>query len=364
MSFSLKNLTTLFEIAMQNGASDIHIRCSEPPCLRIKGELVAVKTNKDIGPQDIKDICQIMFPPHVFVNFDKTYDFDSVYELEGICRVRFNFFRYSGKYGLILRIVPMQIPNIDDLNLSPILKKIVSKKRGLILVTGATGSGKSTTLAAMINQLNETESKHIVTIEDPIEFLHPQKKSRITQREVGTDTPDFDTALKFALRQDPDVILLGELRDSESVSTAMKAAETGHLVLATVHTTDAIATISRILSMFAPEEVPDVKKRLADSLFATISQRMIKSHMVKKGVVIAQEIMVTNPGVKECIRGEEPLERIISIIEKGGTNELGVKCQSFDQNVMELFKRGLITKEDAEKGVKSKSDFLQKLVIE
>ncbi|EQC45261.1 type IV pilus twitching motility protein PilT [Bacteriovorax sp. Seq25_V] len=364
MAFSLNNLNSLISVALQNNASDIHIRSGEPPCLRIRGELVPVKSNKNIEFEDVKDICNIIFPQHELEHFDHIKDLDFVYEIPELCRIRYNFFRYSNKIGLILRLVPMNVPEIDDLNLSPILKSIVTKKRGLILVTGATGSGKSTTLAALINQINETETRHIVTIEDPIEFLHPQKKSRITQREIGTDTEDFTSALRAAMRQDPDVILIGELRDAESISTALKASETGHLVFATVHTTDAIATIGRILSMFPPEELIDVRKRLADSLFATISQRMVKSTKVKRGVVIAQEIMVTNPGVKECIRGEEPMDRIIQIIEKGGTNELGVKCQSFDQNIMELYKKGLITKAEAEKSVRSKSDFVQKLMIE
>lgn len=364
MAFTEKNLATLIDIALENNASDIHIRSGEPPCLRIRGELHGVKSNKNIEIEDIKDICSIMFSKTTFDEYENLHDYDSVYEIPEKCRIRFNFFRYNRKVGLILRLIPMTVPTIDEMNLSSILKKIITKKRGLILVTGATGSGKSTTLAAMIDQINTTETRHIITLEDPIEYLHPQKKSRITQREIGSDTPNFETALKAALRQDPDVILLGELRDAESISTAIKASETGHLVLATVHTTDAIATINRIFSMFTPEEIPDVKKRLADTLFATISQRMIKSNKVKRGVVIAQEIMVTNPGVKECIRGEEPMDRIISIIEKGGTNELGVKCQSFDQNIMDLYKNGLVSREDAEKAVRSKSDFLQKLMIE
>ena len=215
----------------------------------------------------------------------------------------------------------------------------------------------------MIDYINSKESKHIVTIEDPIEFIHPQKNSRISQREVGTDTDSYQTGLKAALRQDPDVILLGELRDAESISTALKAAETGHLVLATLHTTDVIATIGRILSMFSPDEQDDVRKRLADSLFATISQRMLKSKKSKTGIIIAQEIMVTSPGIKECIRGEETLERIYSIIEKGGTNDLGIKCQSFDQHVYKLFKKDLITESEAKKSVRSQNDFLQKQLI-
>ncbi len=364
MAFTDKHLKSLVSVAIQNGASDIHIRSDEPPCLRIRGDLVPVKSNKNIDENDIKNICTEVFQDkEVLEDYDNLKDYDSAFEIEGLCRLRFNFFRYSGTTGLILRIINMTVPTIDELNLSPALKEIVKKKRGLVLVTGATGSGKSTTLAAMIDYINEKQTKHIVTIEDPIEYLHSQKNSRISQREVGRDTETFMSGLKSALRQDPDVILLGELRDQTSISTALKAAETGHLVMATVHTTDAIATIGRILSMFPPEELKDVRKRLADSLFATISQRMIKGKNKKKAL-IAQEIMVTSPGVKECIRGDEPVERIIAMIEGGGTNEIGVKCQSFDQHIFEFYQKGLISKDEAEKAVRSQSNFLQKLIIE
>lgn len=364
MAFSESNFHALVSVALDNGASDIHIRSGEPPCLRIRGDLVPVKSNKNIEMEDVKDICKILFHnDDMMENFDAIKDFDSVYEIENICRMRFNYFRYNNKPGLIIRLVGMKVPSIDELNLSPSLKKIARTKRGLVLVTGATGSGKSTSLAAMIDHINEVETRHIVTIEDPIEYVHPQKKSRVSQREIGTDTEDYKSALRAALRQDPDVILLGELRDADSISTALKAAETGHLVLATVHTTDALATIGRIFSMFPPEELIDVRKRLADALSATISQRMIKGKD-RKRIFIAQEIMVSNPGVKECIRGDEPLERIVSIIEKGGTNALGIHCQTFDQHILKLFEKGLISQDEAEKSVKSQSDFLQKLMFE
>jgi len=364
MAFTDKHLNSLVTVAIQNGASDIHIRSGEPPCLRIRGELVPVKSNKNVENSDIKSLCEIMFSDKkALEGYDELKEHDAVFEIPEVCRLRLNFFRYNNSTGLILRIINMSVPTIDELNLSPTLKSILVKKRGLILVTGATGSGKSTTLAAMIDYINQNQTKHIVTIEDPIEYLHTQKQSRISQREVGKDTDTFMSGLKSALRQDPDVILLGELRDQESIAVALKAAETGHLVMATVHTTDAIATIGRMLSMFPPEELVDVRKRLADSLFATISQRMLKGKN-KKRALIAQEIMVTNPGVKECIRGDEPLERVISIIENGGTNEIGVKCQSFDQHIYQLYEKGLISKQEAEKAVRSQSNFLQKLIIE
>lgn len=363
MSNGSNILKALVDIAIQNSASDIHIRTDESPSFRMKGELFPLKSDKLISATDISEICQLIFPPNIFKNFESLSDYDSAYELDTLCRLRYNFFRYNGKIGLILRIIPRVVQTVEELGLSPVLKEIVKANRGLILVTGATGQGKSTTLAAMINEVNETQTKHIVTIEDPIEFLHTQKKCRVTQREIGSDVKDFSVALRGALRQDPNIIFIGELRDRETVEIALKAAETGHLVLATIHTTDAITTIGRIVSMFGPEEVADVKKRLSESLFATISQRMIKSKKNKKGLVVAQEIMVTGPGIRECIKGEEPLERIVSIIEKGGTNASGLKCQSFDQHIKDLFNRKLITQEDAEAAVKSKVDFLRSLVV-
>ncbi len=363
MGFELKHLRALVDVARENNASDIHIREGEAPSLRIRGSLVPVKSNKNLSSEDIRDICKVMFKEHEFDHYDKIRDLDGVYEIPEISRLRYNFYRFNNKAGMVIRLVSMNVLTIDDLNLSSTLKHISKRKRGLVLVTGATGSGKSTTLAAMIDYINTKESRHIVTIEDPIEIIHPQKKSRISQREVGTDTDNFQSGLKSALRQDPDVILLGELRDGDALGIALKAAETGHLVLATLHTTDVVATISRIFSMFPPEEQNDVRKRLADALFSTISQRMLKSTKSKTGIIIAQEIMVTSPGIKECIRGEEPLERIYSIIEKGGTNDLGLKCQSFDQHVYKLFKKGLIDEEEAKKSVRSQNDFLQKQLI-
>lgn len=363
MSNGLNILKALVGIAIQNSASDIHIRTDESPSFRMKGELFPLKSDKLISAADISEICQLIFPPSIFKNFESLSDYDSAYELDTLCRLRYNFFRYNGKIGLILRIIPQLIQTIDNLGLSLTLKEIVKVNRGLILVTGATGQGKTTTLAAMIDEINDTQSKHIVTIEDPIEYLHTQKKCRVTQREIGPDVKDFAVALRGALRQDPNIIFIGELRDRETIEIALKAAETGHLVLATIHTTDALTTIGRIISMFTPEEVVDVKKRLAESLFATISQRMIRSKKSKRGVVVAQEIMITGPGVRECIIGTEPLERIVSIIEKGGTNAAGLKCQSFDQNIKDLFNRKMITQEDAEAAVKSKVDFLRSLVV-
>jgi twitching motility protein PilT len=361
MAFTKQNLVSLVQVAAQNGASDIHLRTDEPPSLRIKGELVPVQA-KSLTMEDVLDVAKIVLHRKDLVEKVATIqEHDGGLAIPGLCRLRYNFFRYNRKAGIILRLVSERIPTIDELKMPSILKRIALEKRGLILVTGATGSGKSTTLAAIIDFINESRRCHVVTIEDPIEYLHPQKKSRISQREVGKDTKDFNSALRSALRQDPDVILIGEMRDPETVQIALKAAETGHVVFSTVHTTNALSTIGRIISMFPTEEQDEVKKRLAITLQATVSQRMLKRHD-GKGVVIAQEIMVTGPGVKECIQGEEPLERIIEIIQEGN-GPGGNGSQSFDQHIIELFNRKIISKETALEAVSSQSDFMQQLLV-
>jgi twitching motility protein PilT len=362
MAFTKQNLVSLVKVAVDHGASDIHIRTEEKPCLRIRGELVPIQT-KEFTPEDMKEIAKMVLQKKDLIERLPTLkEFDGGFAIKGLCRIRYNFLRYDGKIGIIMRIVNAKIPTIADLGLPSILKKIAEMKRGLILVTGPTGSGKSTTLASMIDHINDTKSCHIVTVEDPVEYLHPQKKSRLTQREVGKDTEDFNIALRGALRQDPDVILIGEMRDPETVQIALKAAETGHTVFSTVHTTNAVATIGRIISMFPPEEQKDVRKRLSVNLHSTISQRMLK-RADGKGVVIAQEIMVTTPGIKECIEGDEPLERIIDIVEEG-FGPGGNGSQSFDQHILWLFENRISDKETALGAVSSQSDFIQRLNFE
>lgn len=359
MTFSKQNLVSLIKLAVDHGASDVHIRTGEKPCLRIRGELVPIQT-KEFSPEDVKEIAKIVLQKKELIEkLPKIKEWDGGFAISGLCRIRYNFFRYDKKIGIIMRIVNAKVPSLQDLGLPAVLAKIADQRRGLILVTGPTGSGKSTTLAAMIDHINETRSCHVVTVEDPVEYLHPQKKSRISQREVGKDTEDFSSALRGALRQDPDVILIGEMRDPETIQIALKAAETGHTVFSTVHTTNAVATMGRIISMFPPEEQKDVRKRLSVNLHATVSQRMLK-RADGKGVVIAQEIMVTTPGVKECIEGEEPLERIVDIIEEG-FGPGGNGSQSFDQHIMWLFENRIIDKATALSAVSSQSDFIQKL---
>lgn len=362
MSFSLKNLRSLIQVAIDNNASDIHIRTDEAPCLRIRKELVPIQT-KNFTLTDMQDIAKLLFQSqNLSDTIDSIYEYDGGIEIEGLCRLRYNFFRYNLKIGIILRVIKNKIPSIEELYLPTTLEKISRCQRGLILVTGQTGSGKSSTLAAMVNQINSERNAHIITIEDPIEYLHQQKKSRLSQREIGKDTKSFANALRSALRQDPDIILIGEMRDAETMSIALKAAETGHLVLSTLHTTNVMVTIGRILSMFPHEEHSEVRKRLAENLESIICQRMLKSNTAEE-VIIACEILITNPGVKECIRGDEPLERLQQIMA-AGMGRSGNGSRNFDQHILSLYQQELITKEVALEAVNSEANFLQKLIVE
>ena len=361
MAFTLKHLVSLTKVAVENQASDIHIRTDEVPCLRIRKELVPVET-KTLSVQDVSDICQLVLPPNEFNNLKDINEIDGSFDLEKLCRIRYNFFRYNNKIGIIFRIIKMAIPTLKELGVAESVKNICQQRNGLILVTGPTGAGKTSTLAAMVNHINQTRNAHIVTIEDPIEYLHPQLRCRITQREIGKDTDSFATGLRAALRQDPDIILIGEMRDQETIATALKAAETGHVVFSTVHTTNAIATINRIISMFPPKQTEYIKKRLAENLYATIGQRLLKNEQ-NKGLVLAQEIMITSPGIKECILGEEPMAKITSII-KHSKGPGGNGGQHFDQHIWELFKDKIISKETALEATSSQSDFMQKMIVE
>ncbi|MEI8347815.1 MAG: PilT/PilU family type 4a pilus ATPase [Pseudomonadota bacterium] len=361
MAFSLKNLTNLLQVALQHNASDIHLRTEEMPCLRIRGDLIPIQT-RQFSKEDMLDIAKILFNnDEIFARIGQINEMDGGFGITDLCRMRYNFFRYSNRIGIVLRIIKTKIPNVDELGIPTLIDKIADCPRGLVLVTGATGSGKSTTLAAMIHHINISRPCHIVTIEDPIEYVHTQIKSRISQREVGLDTIDFPIALRSALRQDPDVILIGEMRDTETISTALKAAETGHTVFSTVHTTDAITTIGRIISMFPSSEQEEVRKRLAENLYATIGQRLLSSTK-KNGLCVAMEIMINGVGVKECITGKENINRIPEIIAEG-RGKGGNGSQTFDQHLMDLFESGLITKETALEAATSQSNFLQKLLV-
>jgi twitching motility protein PilT len=359
MAFTKEDFIKLVKSAAANGVSDIHIRTNERPCFRLRGDLVPVKT-EPYSYDDVKDIALIIMKDEAKkANIDNEKEVDGSYTIPKICRVRYNLFRYQGKMGIILRLINTEIPTTEELGIPPIVNKIASTHNGLVLVTGATGSGKSSTLAAMINHVNKTKPVHILTLEDPVEYIHQPIKARITQREIGEDTDNFGDALRSALRQDPDIILIGEMRDAETISIAIKAAETGHLVFGTVHTTDALNTIGRLISMFPPEEQDAVRSRIADNLYATVSQRLLKT-VDGKGRVAAQEIMITSPGIREAINDPENIAEIYTYIEKG---KRGTGTQSFDQHITDLYKEGKISLEEAKSSASSPEDFERNLMF-
>lgn len=359
MAFNKEQFIALIKAAVTTKVSDIHLRTGERPCFRTSGDLIAVKMDP-YTYEDMKQIAMLMIKDdEVKKNLEKVTEHDGSYEIPGVCRVRYNFMRYQGKMGFILRIINDKIPSVEELGLPPIISKIADAERGLILVTGATGSGKSSTLAAMINHINQNSAVHILTLEDPIEYVHKQAKAKISQREIGQDTSDFVGALRSALRQDPDVILIGEMRDAETVNIALKAAETGHVVYATVHTTDAMNTIGRLISMFPPAEQNAARARIADNLYATISQRLVKK-IDGKGRAACQEIMVNNPGIKEAILNPAKIGEIYTYIEKGFTSG---GSQSFDQHITKLYKDKIISLEEAKSAATKPDDFERNLVF-
>ncbi|HXH30368.1 MAG TPA: PilT/PilU family type 4a pilus ATPase [Bacteriovoracaceae bacterium] len=359
MAFSKEAFINLIRSASASNVSDIHLRTDEKPCFRLRGDLIPVKLDP-LTHEDLKLICGIMIKDQeILKQLDTIKEHDGSFSVPKICRIRYNLMRYQGKLGMILRLISDKIPTTEELKLPLVINKIASANAGLVLVTGATGSGKSSTLAAMINYINKTASSHILTLEDPVEYVHAPIKCRITQREIGQDTSDFNSALRSALRQDPDIILIGEMRDAETISIALKAAETGHLVFGTVHTTDALSTIGRLISMFPPEEQNVVRTRISDNLHATISQRLLKT-IDGKGRVAAQEIMINNPGIKEAILDPHKTKEIYTYIEKG-RNTSG--AQSFDQHITSLYKDGLISMDEAKSNATKPEDFERNLMF-
>lgn len=356
---TLEQLQTILIVGIKNNASDLHIRTNERPCFRIRGELTPIKMDI-VTPTQIRALCDIISKiSSKQFNVDNGDDFDGAFEIPKVCRVRFNIFKYLSQIGIVMRLINSTIKTITDLGLPEIIRTVALKQHGLILVTGATGTGKSSTLAAMINEINNTSPLHILTLEDPVEFIHKPIKARITQREIGTDCPDFIVALKGALRQDPDVILIGEMRDSATMDIALKAAETGHVVFATMHTTNALTTIGRLISMFPADEQNNVRGRLADNLTATIGQRLLTSKDEAKRIP-ALEVMITGPGIKDCIKGKEDLTAIYNYIERGFKD---MQSMSFDQYITHLFRNDLVTFEEAKKNASSPENFERNIMF-
>jgi twitching motility protein PilT len=341
----------ILRAAVQEGASDLHFKAGEPVLLRIKGALVPLKVAR-LTPAATSKIFEALRPRHLAqVSSAEVHELDFSFALSGTGRFRVNSFRQRGSLALVIRVIPNRIPDWKELSLPPVMPKLADERRGLILVTGTTGSGKSTTLAALINHINHTRTAHVVTIEDPIEFLFVNKKSSVVQREIGTDTATFATALRAVLRQDPDVIMIGEMRDTETIDIALKAAETGHLVISTAHTTDAAKTVQRILAVFSPSEQAMMRMRLAESLRAVVSQRLLP-RLDGKGLVPAIEVMVATRVIQECIRDEARTHEITDFVSKG--RHYGM--QTFDQHLLQLLQEGLISKEVALSAASSPAD--------
>ena len=340
------NINDLLHMMIERKASDIHLKEGRPPLLRIDGNMIM--TDMEIlSRQDMKEMMFSMMDEKQRKKFEDTNEMDLAYNLEGVARFRANAFQQMGKYEVVLRAIPIRVPSIEEMNLPAIVSDAALFTRGLVLVTGTTGSGKSTTLAAMINKVNETYQNHIVTIEDPIEFVHSDKKSSVSQREIGLDTENFSTALKYVLRQDPDVILIGEMRDAETVGIAMSAAETGHMVFSTLHTMDTIQTINRILDFFPKEQQAQVRVQLAGALRAVISLRLIP-RIDMSGRVPAVEVLLVTPTVRGYME-EGKLGAIKELIRDGGQSGM----QTFDQSLIGLYKKGLISIDDAKKNATS-----------
>jgi twitching motility protein PilT len=333
----------LLKIAAEQGASDLHLKVGSVPMMRVGGLLVPITQGKKLDHEDVVAMSTSIMSTTQREKFKDSQEVDLAYSVPGLGRFRCNVFQQRGTVGLVLRVIPMQIRTIDELGLPHVLKTIAEEERGLVLVTGTTGSGKSTTLAAMIDHVNNTREAHVMTVEDPIEFLHRDAKSIINQREVAVDTKSFAHALRSALRQDPDVILVGEMRDFETIDTGLLAAETGHLVFSTLHTLDATETINRIVAVFAPHQQKQVRLQLTSVLKAVISQRLIP-RADGKGRAPAVEVMVSTPFIRDCIVDKEKTHLIHGAIASG-TSQYGM--QTFDQSIFGLFSKGLVSYEEA-----------------
>ena len=333
----------LLRVACSHNASDLHLKVGAFPVMRIGGELHPVENAPRLKPEDTLDMAFSMMSNRQKQRFKEVSEVDIGYGVSGLGRFRANIFQQRGTVSIVLRVIPDHNKSVAQLGLPPVIEKIAEERRGLILVTGATGSGKSTTLAAMIDCINSMRSGHIVTIEDPIEFLHRDKQSFVTQREVDVDTRSFAEALRGALRQDPDVILVGEMRDHETIETALTAAETGHLVLSTLHTLDATETITRIVSSFPAHQQKSVRIQLAGILKAVISMRLVRAAK-GAGRVPAIEVLVSTAFIRDHIINEEKTYLIREAIA-AGTSQYGM--QTFDQSLFHLLQAGLISQEEA-----------------
>jgi twitching motility protein PilT len=347
------NIDDLLRRAVESRASDLHLKVGNHPYFRVDGQLNALNDVPRVTPEEMLSMAFSMMTNRQKQKFKETAELDMAYGVAGLGRFRVNVFQQRGNVGMVLRVIPTKIRTIEELELPRILNQICEEQRGLVLTTGTTGSGKSTTLAAMVDRINSIRPEHIITIEDPIEYLHRDKKGFINQREVEVDTSSFSTALRAALRQDPDVVLVGEMRDLETISTAILAAETGHLVFSTLHTLDATETIQRIIAVFPPPEQKQIRLQLASTLKAVISQRLVRRGD-GQGRVPAVEVMVTTGYIRDCITNPDKT-RLIREAIAAGTSQYGM--QTFDQSLFDLYTRNLITMEEALLRASNPDDF-------
>ena len=351
------HVNDLLKIAVDNGASDLHLKVGTFPMMRVRGTLLPVTEEKRLDHEDVVAMSAAIMSTQQRQKFKETQEVDLAYSVAGLGRFRCNIFQQRGTVGLVLRVIPMQIRTVDELGLPHVLKKIAEEERGLVLVTGTTGSGKSTTLAALIDFINKSRAAHIMTVEDPIEFLHRDAKSMVNQREVAVDTRSFAQALRSALRQDPDVILVGEMRDFETIETGLLAAETGHLVFSTLHTLDATETINRIIAVFPPHQQKQIRLQLASVLKAVISQRLLP-RTDGQGRAPAVEVMISTPFIRDCIVDKEKTHLIHGAIA-AGTSQYGM--QTFDQSIFGLYSQGLVAYEEALRWASNVDEFKLKV---
>jgi twitching motility protein PilT len=346
------NFKAVLQQLVQRNASDLHLKVGRPPTLRLHGDLVALD-HPVLRPEDLKGLAEQLMTPRQVKEFTENKECDFAIGVPGIGRFRCNVYQQRGSLCYAMRAIPYQARTISELNLPPVLEEIALRPRGLVLVTGITGSGKSTALAAMVQAINEHRHANVITIEDPIEFLHRDINCHINQREVGTDTATFAQALRRVLRQDPDVIMIGEIRDLETLDTALKAADTGHLVFSTLHTTDATQTINRVLSFYPPHQQAEVRFSLASALQAVVSLRLVP-RADKPGRIPACEVLVNTQTVRDQIRDMSKTLNIPDLIKEGAV-QYGM--QSFDQSLMHYYSQGIISYESAVFYATSPSEF-------
>ena len=336
------NIRNVLEKMIAARASDLHLKAGTPPVVRVDGVLYTLDEPPP-SSTELREVTQQLLNEEQRLYFSTHSEIDFAFGVSGLARLRANCFMQRGTPALALRHVPVEVPSIEDLNLPPVVRELAFSPRGLVLVTGPTGSGKSTTLAAMIDSINKVTSRNVITVEDPIEFLHRDRLSYIHQREVGLDTRSFHDGLKYVLRQDPDIILVGEIRDLDTMSTALMAADTGHLVLSTLHTTDVMQTIQRIISFYPPHQHDEIRLGVASNLRAVISQRLIP-RKDGAGRVPSAEVMVSTPTVREYIMDQDKTPLLRQLVAEG-TSQYGM--QTFDQSILGLLREGLISEEEA-----------------